>query len=61
MLRIFVGLSVSALVFAQLPGQYPTGQPQPGQYPQGEASTRKGSIRPGSIHKGGARACPSLR
>ena len=35
MFRILVGLSASALLFAQLPGQYPTGQPRPGQYPQG--------------------------
>ena len=35
MLRILVGLTASALLFAQMPGQYPTGQPRPGQYPQG--------------------------
>ncbi|OYW09903.1 MAG: hypothetical protein B7X34_05790, partial [Acidobacteriia bacterium 12-62-4] len=29
-------MSASAILFAQLPGQYPPGQYPPGQYPQGQ-------------------------
>ena len=58
MLRIFVGLSVSALVFAQLPGQYPTGQPQPGQYPQGGGQYPQGQYPPGQYPQGRGTGLP---
>jgi hypothetical protein len=34
--RCLTGLSASAILFAQLPGQYPPGQYPPGQYPPGQ-------------------------
>jgi hypothetical protein len=34
--RWVVGLSAAAVLWAQLPGQYPPGQYPPGQYPPGQ-------------------------
>ena len=56
MLRMLVGLSASALMFAQLPGQYPTGRPRPGQYPQGQYPP--GQYPPGQYPQGQGTGLP---
>ncbi len=57
MLRILVGLSASALMFAQMPGQYPTGQPRPGQYPSG-GQYPQGQYPPGQYPQGQGTGLP---